>query len=53
MSNHQTRTNSNTRFTKSYKFCGKGHKIKQDPAKYKTCNRCNKLSHFPVNVEPL
>ena len=46
MSNHQSKPNINDRFIKSCKFCGKGYKIKQCPAKDKTSNKCNKMDHF-------
>ena len=52
MSNHQNKINSNNtkdnndKFIKSCRNCGKGHKIKQCPAKDKPCNKCNKIGHF-------
>ena len=52
MSNHQSKSNSNStkdnndKFIKSCSNHGKGHKIKQCPAKDKPCNTCNKICHF-------
>ena len=36
MGNHHSKTNSNYRVIKSFKFCSKGHNIKQCPGKDKT-----------------
>ena len=52
MSNHQNKINSintkdnNDKFIKSCRNCGKGHKIKQCPAKDKPCNKYFKIDHF-------
>ena len=52
MSNCQNKINSNNtkdnndKFIKSCRNCGKGHKIKQYPAKDKPCNKCKKIGHF-------
>ena len=52
MSTHQSKVNSdntedsNNKFIKLCRKCGKGHKIKQYPAKDKPCNKCNKIGHF-------
>ena len=52
MSTHQSKVNSNNtkdnndKFIKSCRNCGKGHEIKQCPAKDKPCNKCNKIGHF-------
>ena len=51
ISNHQNKINSNNtkdnngKFIKLCRNCGKGHKIKQCPAKDKPCNKCNIIGH--------
>ena len=53
LSNHQSKTSSDDRVIKSYKLSGKGHNIKQYPAKDKTCSRCKKWAILHMNVDLL
>ena len=48
MGNHHSKIiqDNNDKFIKSCRNCGKGHKVKQCPAKDKPCNKCNKMGHF-------